>query len=232
MRFPPVRRLKVAEQIADTLRDAILTGRFGPGDPLPSERELAEQLEVNRSTVREALTRLEARGLVEIRHGGGARVQDFLTTAGLYVLPWLVRPAVDLDAALLRDLMELRVVLLGWTGRRAAERADLAGVRTLRAALARVEAAADADALRTADFDFFEALVGLTGNRVLAMLAHAVRRVYLENGALFAALYEPDAFDAALHRAAVDAVAAGDAEAAATAMTAYASRGLAAWGPR
>jgi DNA-binding FadR family transcriptional regulator len=128
--------------------------------------------------------------------------------------------------------MELRVVLLGWTGRRAAERADAAGLRALRAALARVEAAADADALRTADFDFFEALVALTGNRILAMLAHAVRRVYLENGALFAALYDPDRFDAALHRATVDAVATGDVESAGAAMTAYASGALAAWGPR
>lgn len=73
----PLRLKTAGEQIADRLVTAIALGEFIPGQRLPHERELAASVGVSRTTVREALHRLEALGYVEVRRGraGGAYVQ-------------------------------------------------------------------------------------------------------------------------------------------------------------
>lgn len=226
MAFAPVRRLKVADQVARAIREAIVGGRFLPGQNLPSERDLADQFAVNRSTVREALQRLEGWGLVEMRHGGGTLVRDFLVEAGLQLLPFLVAPGGTPDPAMLADLLEMRVMWLDWTARQAAVRRDEAGVQRLREALVALERAATPDALQAADWAFFETLVDLTGNRVLVLMANAIRLVYLENRVLFGALYSAGLVDLADHRAAVEAVERGDAAAAGAAMARHGARAL------
>ena len=62
--------------IADTLREAILSAEYRPGDRLPTERDLAQQFNVSRSCVREALLALEIQDLVHIRVGSGVYVSD------------------------------------------------------------------------------------------------------------------------------------------------------------
>ena len=62
--------------IADTLREAIFSGEYRPGDRLPTERDLAQQFNVSRSCVREALLALEILDLVHIRVGSGVYVSD------------------------------------------------------------------------------------------------------------------------------------------------------------
>jgi GntR family transcriptional repressor for pyruvate dehydrogenase complex len=74
-----------AEGIAETLRAQILSGKYAAGERLPSERELAQRTGANRSSVREALKKLEQLGMISIRRGGGARVVP-LEDAGLGVL--------------------------------------------------------------------------------------------------------------------------------------------------
>ena len=222
MSFEPIKRLRIAEQVAEHIRDAILGGSFSPGDPLPSERDLADQFGVNRSSVREALHRLDASGLVQMRHGGATRVRDFLVTAGLQLLPYLLAPGGDLDPKLLGDLLEIRTMLLGWTARMAAERGTPAQVTQLGAILDQLEAAPDAEQLRLLDYDFYDYLVEMTGNGVLLLFSAATRQVFTARGELFGALFTD--FDASHHRAAVAAIASGDGAAAAAAMTAYGVR--------
>lgn len=74
-----------AEGIAEALRAQILSGKYAAGERLPSERELAQRTGANRSSVREALKKLEQLGMISIRRGGGARVVP-LEDAGLGVL--------------------------------------------------------------------------------------------------------------------------------------------------
>lgn len=229
MAFERIKRTRVADQIATRIRDAILGGGYDPGDSLPAERELADQFGVNRSSIREALRRLEAWGLIESRHGGGNLVTDFLATAGLHLLPFLIAPGGALDPKLLRDLLELRVVLLGWTAQRAAECGTADDIEALRDILERLEAATELAARQTLDFDFYEQLVAMTDNSVLALFANALRRVYLENASLFHVLYTD--FDTRCHRRAVEAIAEGRAADAHRAMTEYASGALAASAP-
>lgn len=65
-----------SERVQQKLEEAILGREYRPGDRLPAERELQEQLGVGRGTVREAYRALQEKGLIEIRRGGGAYVQE------------------------------------------------------------------------------------------------------------------------------------------------------------
>jgi GntR family transcriptional repressor for pyruvate dehydrogenase complex len=83
--FKPVKPKRISQEVAEQLKDAILLGQFKAGDRLPSERELSQQFQVSRITVREALRSLEDSGFITIRQGatGGAFVTD-LTNKNLF----------------------------------------------------------------------------------------------------------------------------------------------------
>ena len=72
-RLAPLSRKNLSEQIIDAIRDAIVEGRFRPGDKIP-EADLAEQLGVSRTPIREAFKLLEQQGLIEIRPKNGTFV--------------------------------------------------------------------------------------------------------------------------------------------------------------
>ncbi|WP_186307264.1 FadR/GntR family transcriptional regulator [Mesorhizobium amorphae] len=72
MKLQAVSNRKLYLQIADQIRDQILSGEATPGQQLPSERDLAVSLGVSRPTVREALIALEVAGMLEVRVGVGA----------------------------------------------------------------------------------------------------------------------------------------------------------------
>ena len=67
----PIKKTRVAEEVADRIRTLMLDGTFPPGEPLPSERHLAERFGVSRGSIRDALRTLETIGLLETRHGQG-----------------------------------------------------------------------------------------------------------------------------------------------------------------
>ena len=72
----PIRKTRVAEEIADRIRLLILDGTFPPGQPLPAERVLAEGFGVSRGSVRDAFRTLETIGLLVTRHGQGTFPQE------------------------------------------------------------------------------------------------------------------------------------------------------------
>ncbi len=77
-RFRPVRQLRVSEAVIQQLKQSILTGHFKRGERLPSERELAEEFQVSRLTIREAIRKLEHNGFIITRQGaaGGTYVTE------------------------------------------------------------------------------------------------------------------------------------------------------------
>lgn len=221
-------RPRVAEKLAATLRAAIVKGRYAPGAALPSERELAERYEVNRSSVREALRRLEAWGLVTIRHGGATRVTEALLDAGFGVLPDLLASGGQLADGVLADLHELRALFLGWSAEQAALKADAASMARLEA-LARqlAEPRQKPATLQALDYDFFEQLVLITGNQLLAVLARLVRDFYFRAPDTFLPMYRPGVFDPAHHQRCVAAIRARAPNEARDAMRAHALSALA-----
>jgi GntR family transcriptional repressor for pyruvate dehydrogenase complex len=75
-RFARVKQPKISDIIMQQLESMILEGSFTPGQKLPPERELATRFEVSRPSLREAIQKLIARGILYSRHGGGTYVSD------------------------------------------------------------------------------------------------------------------------------------------------------------
>ncbi|WP_232346445.1 FadR/GntR family transcriptional regulator [Cupriavidus sp. USMAA2-4] len=139
------------EAVMRRMETALLDGTWAPGTRLPAERQLAEQYAVARNTVREAIQRLAARGLLQSRRGAGVYVTDQLR-AGI-ASPW--GQLVADHPALRDDILEFRRVLEGATAYFAALRADAGDIARIRALLRELErtraeddkaAEADADA--------------------------------------------------------------------------------------
>lgn len=121
-----------ARSTFETLREAILAGRYPPGHRLPAERELAEQLGVNRGAVREAINRLVQARLTTTLHGDGTRVTDFLSVAGPDVLPALLHTGDYPDHhRAITSLAEMRTAL-------SVDAARLAALRHTEAQLGRL----------------------------------------------------------------------------------------------
>jgi GntR family transcriptional repressor for pyruvate dehydrogenase complex len=74
--FTPVKNTKVYEQVIEQIKEMIVTGKLKKGDRLPPERDLVEQLQVSRTSIREAIRALQIIGLVECRQGGGNFIKE------------------------------------------------------------------------------------------------------------------------------------------------------------
>jgi DNA-binding FadR family transcriptional regulator len=130
-------------QIHERLRADILRGFYAPGDALPSERRLSEELDANRHGVREALKRLQQAGLVSISQGGATKVRDWRRHGGLELLLDGEVPA-ELEAP--RAAMEMRACIGADAARRCAERASAALKAQLSARVEQFAAVEDLDA--------------------------------------------------------------------------------------
>ncbi|MGO4445061.1 FadR/GntR family transcriptional regulator [Mycobacterium sp. 2YAF39] len=109
MALQPVNRRSVPEDVFEQIVAEVLSGEMQPGESLPSERRLAEVLGVSRPAVREALKRLTAAGLVEVRQGDSTTVRDFRRHAGLDLLPRLLIRDGELDVSVVRSILETRL---------------------------------------------------------------------------------------------------------------------------
>ena len=112
-------KISASESLQIRLEEAILSRQYPPGDRLPSEREIMGQLKVGRGTVREAYRSLQQKGLIEIRHGGGAFVREVDSSIVGDTLATLIRHG----RISLQHLLEFREAFESRCAAYAAERA-------------------------------------------------------------------------------------------------------------
>ena len=129
--FKPVPVKRAYENIVTRIEQTILDGHFQVGAQLPSERELAEEFAVSRVVIREAVRNLEARGVVEVRHGSGTYVKALPGTMIEQSLTLLLR----LEEASLLDLYVVRQALELVSAPRAAQYATTEEIEQLRQCL-------------------------------------------------------------------------------------------------
>lgn len=173
--FRPAQRQRIHEDVAAQLRDAIVDERFRSGHKLPPERELAQEFQVNRTSIREAIKVLEGLGLVSVRQGDGATVQP-LIDASFDALPPMIFHGGRVDPELLAELTEVMMPLLFEMARLAIQRRrpeQLAALRGLRAAIA--DEGRDREARFASARDVLVLLSDMTRNRVWQMLARRTR---------------------------------------------------------
>lgn len=130
---------RVSDRVADRLLARIASGEWAPGQRLPGERQLAEDMGVSRVSVRAALQTLKTQGFVDAVQGGGTRV----ISNAQCMDPGLAQ-LVRADQNNLADLAEIRGILEVWAVRRAAESATAENI----AELADIMVATEADISR------------------------------------------------------------------------------------
>lgn len=103
----PIAAKSMAERVEASLREYFAKENFKPGDPLPTELELAASLGVSRNVVREALSRFKMLGIIETKKKSGMVISnpDIVGTFEKVLTPEII------DEATLQDLFELRLVL-------------------------------------------------------------------------------------------------------------------------
>ncbi len=166
------------DEIARALRDDILRGRYAPGERLPSERDLATTTGANRSSVREALVKLEQLRLIEIRRGGGARVRP-LDRASLDVLVHLLELEDPPDLVLVEQWLDVHELVVTGAVRLAVERADEQQIGDARLLLARIANGHLSSAEILGVMDELAELISLASrNLVLRMVRNALRALF------------------------------------------------------
>lgn len=154
------------------LRALIADGMLKPGDRLPSEGELCEQLGVSRGSLREAIRMLAALGVLDTRHGSGSYVSD-LHAADLITVLSLTVGLLPMDGVL--ELIELRRALESHSAALAAARVDAATVAELDVLLDSIEASADFDEHSRLDHQFHMTIATVAGNAALTSLVGVLR---------------------------------------------------------
>jgi GntR family transcriptional repressor for pyruvate dehydrogenase complex len=137
---------------------------------LPTERELATQLGVSRSVVREATKRLEQQGLLEIRQGLGTRTVNRLHKP----LNGALELAVPDEAERLRQLIEVRLMVEPENARLASKRATRVQIIALRAAHEKLASATTFEDSVMADMQFHRLLAAASGNQIASLLLHSL----------------------------------------------------------
>ncbi|ARS52574.1 GntR family transcriptional regulator [Kushneria konosiri] len=135
MEVGQVRHRRLADGIVEQLQSMILEGTLKPGERLPAERALAEQFGVSRPSLREAIQRLTANGLLSSRQGGGTYVTPSLGATFSDPLLLLLENSPDAQ----RDLLEFRHTLEGACAFYAAQRATEPDRERLQAAFDRLQ---------------------------------------------------------------------------------------------
>jgi GntR family transcriptional regulator, transcriptional repressor for pyruvate dehydrogenase complex len=127
---PRRRKVKIVDEIIESLRQDIVTGRIPDGERLPSEKELSEQFGVSQPTVREAVRALETMGLIEVLHGTGT----FVRSQGDYALAAALQTLLQLQQVGIMDVLAIRQVLGRYSIEQAAINATQADLDSISAA--------------------------------------------------------------------------------------------------
>ncbi len=180
-KFAPIRTKRVFEEICEQVRREMAAGLLRPGDKLPAERDLAAQLGVSRTAVREALRTLEIAGVVGMQKGamGGAFIlkgDPDLVTRSIRDMFYLGRISLD-------DLTEARVQVMQIAMELASERMRPTTIAALEhnvERLAALPASGDAAHRIAISAEFYRLISQATDNTVLQVIIQALTEIVLQ----------------------------------------------------
>ncbi|MCI8531395.1 MAG: FadR family transcriptional regulator [Lachnospiraceae bacterium] len=178
MEIKPIRRTSISDQVCMQIKQLILDKDWKPGEKIPSETELAELFGVSRVSVREALLKLSAIGLLESRFSGGNYVREL--GADIYLNA--IIPTAYVSSNSLLEVLEFRQVMEAKVAGLAARKATPEDVERLEAI--QQEMVREAGSLETfseADLRFHIELARITQNSLLVACMELIRDVLGEN---------------------------------------------------
>src|ERR1700744_5595360 len=178
--FRPIHTRRAFEEICERIREQLALGVLKPGDKLPAERDLAQQLGVSRNVLREALRSLEMAGVLRLQKGvkGGAFIREGDTGRMNVVM----RDMLSLGTISVRELSEARIDVLDLVVRLACAHARQADFEALEANIERTELATREGRLLDrveCSREFYKLLAVATGNKVIAMILDSVTEIHM-----------------------------------------------------
>ncbi|MEG6584221.1 FadR/GntR family transcriptional regulator [Dendrosporobacter sp. 1207_IL3150] len=176
--FRPVKTKKVYEEIVQQIKLSIEEGKLKPGDKMLSERELSEQFDVSRASVREALSALEMMGIISIYPGEGSYVRHLPSESMLKTLV----SSVQTESIDVLYLLELRKIIEVEIAALAALRATEEDINDLQQALSEMHKEVAAGVLADdIDAKFHYSLVRAAHNPLLLQIAQTVSQLLSNN---------------------------------------------------
>jgi GntR family transcriptional regulator, sialic acid-inducible nan operon repressor len=208
----PIRPRKLADDVQDRLLQIIQGGDLAPGDPLPSERELMQVLKVGRPAIREAMQGLHRIGLLDIRHGGRARVSEPSIGRIVESMGTTMRHLLRHSPASLEHLKEARAIFEMEMVRIAARKRTQSDLERLNRILDRQAAAQkDPRLFQEIDGEFHREIAAISGNPILAAVSESIFHWLAEFHVDLVRFPGLEKLTLGEHRAVVDAIAAKDA---------------------
>lgn len=179
-KFRPIHTRRAFEEICERIREQLALGVLKPGDKLPPERDLAQQLGVSRNVLREALRSLEMAGVLRLQKGvkGGAFIREGDTSRMNVVM----RDMLSLGTISVRELSEARIDVLDLVVRLACAHARQADFEALEANIERTELATKEGRLLDrveCSREFYRLLAASTRNKVIAMIMDSVTEIHM-----------------------------------------------------
>ncbi|MEB3030634.1 FadR/GntR family transcriptional regulator [[Mycobacterium] nativiensis] len=210
MALRQVSRQSIPEHVFEQIMSDVLSGEMAPGEALPNERRLAEVLGVSRPAVREALTRLNAAGLVEVRHGDATTVRDYRRHAGLDLLPRLLLRGDQPDLMVVRSILEARLHNGPKVAELAAERSGPQAAAVLDAAVDALAAEEDPVQRQCAALTFWDHVVDAADSIVFRLMFNTLRATYEPALAALATVMSAEVSRPKQYRRVAQAITAGD----------------------
>lgn len=227
--FLPLQRRTLADQILAQLREAIASGRYRPGDALPSERELALQFGASRVAVREALLTLQSHGMLERSHGRAARVAQIQPAPVL--ANEIIRLPAQPDETNVRDVKQARLLLEVEMVRLAAMSMTPERMEVLSAALqANRDAISNSAAFLETDMALHSTIASMSGNALFMAMSRQMLGWLARFRMDVVHMEGSDLLSHREHARIVERILARDAEGAALAMVEHLSRSHLAYG--
>lgn len=174
----PIQKQRIDDSVYERLLDNIKSGRWAPGDKLPSEGELCSMLQVSRVSIRSALQRLQALGFIEVKRAKGSFV------CGAAELFDVSRIDCDVDLAQdeFHEIAQLRGMLEGKSVEvivAKKEKPNLTAMEQAYQGMAAAVEANDLDAFTLHDHQFHQAIILATGNSRLIRIAQIFKEDFL-----------------------------------------------------
>jgi len=177
MEIKPVKHAKVGEQVYDQMKEMLVSGAWNQGEKIPSENDLAAQFGVSRITVRQAIQRLAALGLLETRVGEGSFVKTINLVEGMNSLI----PMVYLERTAMEELFEFREIIEAESvilATKYSTKEDISELKYILDKMISYEKESNMTALVKADVDFHYKITEMTKNKFLIKTMAIIRDVF------------------------------------------------------
>lgn len=222
---PPIQKRRLSDDVRERLLAMIEDGLSRPGDLLPSERALMEQLGVGRPAIREAMQSLEQTGLIEIRHGERARVAEPSIGRMVDQVSQSMKHLLVHSPATLEHLKEARLAFELEMARLAARRRSAQDLQRLAEALAEQQAAVqEPPRFRLLDGRFHRDIAAISGNPIWSALSDALFRWLNDFHVDLVSVPGAEQLTLAEHRGIIEAIGSGSPDRAAATMADHLNR--------